>query len=537
MTMTEERPDAHVSGSGEFAAHPSSAERGLAGWVTTSDHKRVGTLYVAASMVFLVATLVIGGLLAFERIDPTHTNLLGNSSTDQLFSLYQYGLVFLVVAPLMLGLAIAIVPLQVGARAIAFPRAAALSLWMWLLGALVMIAAYVANGGPGGGNDRAVGLYLVALAVVVLGLVLGSVCVVTTVLGLRAPSMRVDHVPFFAFASMTAGVGVIFSLPVLFGQVVLLYVDHRYGRTFAASAEIARYLAWSVSQPQVLLYAVPALGFMADVVPVFTRSRQRMSGPLYGALAAATIVAYGADVSRALSPETIHHSFFIIAALGAVATVFAVLALSGLAAGSGKPVLGAPLVFAVVGGMMLLVGVAVGALFPWRRLGLADTSYEASYLDYVALGTVLAGLGALAYWGPKLFGRRVADKPAVGLAVLGLGGVVLLAAPEAINGFKDQPLGVVNFDADGLMKAMNVISLVGTVVLLIAVAGFVALALQSFMRRGEAAGDDPWNGQTFEWATSSPPPTANFSDDLGTIRSPQPLLDRKLERDRTPEAS
>src|SRR5215211_784559 len=158
MTITESRPEAPAPVA-PAVTRPAPAS-GFAAWLITGDHKRIGRAYVCLSLLFAVGLLVLGGLLGIEKVDPDSTQILDRDSVFQMISLYRWGFVLGVAAPLTLGLGIAIVPLQVGARSVAFPRAAALSLWAWFFGAIVMVGAYADNGGPGGGNSDAVDLFL-----------------------------------------------------------------------------------------------------------------------------------------------------------------------------------------------------------------------------------------------------------------------------------------------------------------------------------------------------------------------------------------
>src|SRR5262245_47419986 len=182
MTITDNPPEAPQEAAGVEAPgrRLASAPTGLAGWVMTVDHKRIGRMYIAVSLVVVAGALVIGGLLALERVDPSGAQILKLNAVAQLLSLYRYGLVFLGVLPLLLGLAIAVVPLQIGAYRIAFPRAVALSFWGWLIGGGLMIGAYAGDGGPGGGKPEAVDLFLVALAMIVVSLLIGCLCLVAT---------------------------------------------------------------------------------------------------------------------------------------------------------------------------------------------------------------------------------------------------------------------------------------------------------------------------------------------------------------------
>jgi heme/copper-type cytochrome/quinol oxidase subunit 1 len=188
----------------------------------------------------------------------------------------------------------------------------------------------------------------------------------------------------------------------------------------------------------------------------------------------------------------------------------------------------APLVFALLGLLMLFTGVLAHTLTPILDLQLTGTVYEEGVFVYVAYGAVLIGFGAIAHWGPKLRGRRIADKQAIPLALLGFLGTVLAGLPLLIAGFQGQPAAAPgDFDFD-LAELLNALAFAGQVLMLITVLGFSLLALRSFAT-GDAAGDDPWDGQTLEWATSSPPPPDNFSE-VHTVASATPLLDLKPAR-------
>ena len=235
--------------------------------------------------MFALGVLVIGGLLTLEKVDDSGAAILKVDSVAQIDSLYRFGGLFLVAAPLLLGVAIAIVPLQVGARSIAFPRAAALSFWAWLVGGGTMVGAYAANGGPAGGKGDMVDLFLAALVVVVSALALGWVCVATTVLGLRTPGMYLDEVPSLSWAALVSAIANLVTLPVLVGGAVLAFVDHRYGgRGLAPNVGVGRWVTWSIEQPQIYVYGIVLLGIAADIVPVFARRAQRLRGVLFIAI-------------------------------------------------------------------------------------------------------------------------------------------------------------------------------------------------------------------------------------------------------------
>lgn len=540
MTITENPPEVQDATEAAAAAaaaperRPAPVPTGFAGWVMTVDHKRIGRLYMGVSLVVLVGATLVGGLLALERIDATATQILNLDSVVQLLSLYRFGIVFAGVLPLLLGLSIAIVPLQVGAYRIAFPRAAAASFWGWVLGSGLMILAYVLNGGPGGGDSEAVDLFLVSLGMVVVSLLLGAVCVVATTLTMRTAGMTLGRAPLLAWSALVTGVMLLLSLPVLVGDIILLYADHHYGRVlFGGNLGVATYLDWSISQPQTYLYALIGLGVIADVVPVMAKARQPIRFTVLGAIGVLGAVSFGAYLQPILHEEVRQELLFTFASVVAVVPVVVLLALWAQALKSGKPRLASPLFYTLGAGLLALGGAAAGVLVPFTKLGLQSSQYELGQFNFVLLAGGLAGLGGLVFWGPKLWGRRLPGRASRGLAVFGFVAAGLVALPDIILGFMDQPLGEVNFqlDQEGFGKFLNAASFVGYVLLLIVVVAFVALAARYFGRAGEVVDGDPWDAQTLEWATSSPPPAGeDFTEWVGEVASPEPLLDRKEER-------
>jgi heme/copper-type cytochrome/quinol oxidase subunit 1 len=194
-----------------------------------------------------------------------------------------------------------------------------------------------------------------------------------------------------------------------------------------------------------------------------------------------------------------------------------------------RPRVFAPMVFGVFALLMLLAGVAGNVLYQIGDAQLTGTVFEEGAWVYVCYATVLAVMGGVVYWGPKLWGRTIDAKKAIPLALLGTLGTVLASLPYYVAGFAKQPGGVTQFDYDGPQDLWNVLAGVGHALVALAVLAFVGLAVSSF-RSGPLAGDDPFDGQTLEWATTSPAPAANFAD-VHAIASAEPLLDLKPSRD------
>ncbi|MCU1345890.1 MAG: cytochrome c oxidase subunit type, partial [Acidimicrobiia bacterium] len=201
----------------------------------------------------------------------------------------------------------------------------------------------------------------------------------------------------------------------------------------------------------------------------------------------------------------------------------------GLTLKSGKPKVGAPLIGAVTSLLLLLAGTVIAALVAVEPFHLVNTAAEQAQTDAMLLGALVAAIGALAYWAPKLWGRVLPDGPVSGLAMLGFLGVALAAGPNLILGWAgNQPAWQSVFgDKRGYTSVLNLLVAVGYGLVLVAVLGFGLLVLKAVASKGEAVADDPWEGHTLEWATSSPPPPGNFAQPLAVVTSDRPLLDQR----------
>ncbi|HEX9258818.1 MAG TPA: cbb3-type cytochrome c oxidase subunit I, partial [Acidimicrobiales bacterium] len=446
MTMTESRTEAAAETT-HAPAHAATEPSGLASWLTTGDHTRVGRLYVVTSLVLGVGTLGLGAALGFDKIDPSGAQIPLRTIT-QLFSLYGWAFALAVTLPLLLGLAIAIVPLQVGARSVAFPRAAALSYWGWLVGVGLMVASYASDGGPTGDKAEAVELFLAAVFVMAVALVLACVCLATTVLTLRAPGMTMPRVPLFSWASLVSAISLVVSLPVLAGLVILLYVDHRYGQVvFGGTTALSTHLDWAITAPQISLYALAGLGIVADVLPAAARTRGHLRGGLFGAIGLAGIVGIGAFYQPAFWPDVRTEAVFTIANVLVVIAPLAVLAATVSTFMGGRTRLLSPLLWGVCAAVVYVMAAGLGVVMLFTDLDLEATVFPLGQFNATLMAGLLAGIGGFVYWGPKLWGRMFPEGAAKGLAALGLLGTLALVLPDVINGWiNDQPASEVNFE-------------------------------------------------------------------------------------------
>jgi heme/copper-type cytochrome/quinol oxidase subunit 1 len=536
MTVTEAPRDAAV----EAAAAPSlsAPPTGLAAVVGSGDPRTVGKLFVGTSLLFLLASGVAGALVGIEQYDSAGSEIFGADTALRVFTLHSTAALFLGVLPLLLGLATAVVPLQVGAATVAFPRASAAAYWVWLVSGGLVLASYAIDGGPFGTQPDAVGLYIAGLIAVIIALAVATVSVVTTVLTLRAPGMTLRRTPLFSWSVLTGGTVWLLTLPVLAGVLLLAYLDLRYGQQFlGGSGGVYDRVAWMYWQPTLYVAAVPALGIIADIVPVFARRRHRRHRAAMFLIGLAAALGFGAwaqvgatiDGSGAPTPWLFEGPWVVVGFL-AIVPVLGLLGLWTATLLAGKVRLGTPLILSLFAGLLLFLGVAAGGATVIEDLELSGSTWMTAQAILVLAGTTLAGLGGAAFWAPKLYGKLLPDGLArLGGTILFLGALVA-AVPQAIAGSLSQSrfvAGGISTVAPGDVDLVEMLDLVSGIGLAVVVLGGVVVALALAMRRsGGGPGDDPWDGHTLEWATSSPPPVGHFAS-LPEITSEAPVYDAR----------
>ena len=532
--------ETHASGTQVHATSSDSALGaflvGVAAWATTTDHKRIGRLFIGCALLIAIAAAALGAVVGVERITATGYSILNKDSIVQIFSLYRVGLSFGVMLPLLLGVAIAVVPLQVGTKTIAFARSAMFGFWMWLAGMGLAVGSTIANGGPGGGNAKMVDLFLLGMGLAVIGALAAAVSVVTTVLTSRAPGMTLLRVPMSSWSALTGGVALVLTLPVLLGTLVYLYVDHHYGRVaFGGNKGISDWMGWSLTQPQTYVYVAMGVGVLAEIAAVVSGKRQVLRPVLLTGIAIVSVAALGGatQVQHALTWTNTSSSdkvkelipFLIFNALPLLG-VLVVLGISLLGIAQGKPRLVPAMAPALLGLGMILTGMVGHLVSLFGPAQLAGTVFEEGEFIYVGYGALLIGLAAISYWGPKLWGRVLPSSAVLGISGLAFLGTVLAALPMYIAGFANQPANVVDgFSYSGPQELWNIASAAGHALVAVSVLLFILTALRAFTA-GEVAGDDPWDAQSLEWSVSSPAPSSNFVS-TPSVASAEPLLDIK----------
>ncbi len=540
MTVTEDAPAAVMATSEPTA--PAPAPTGFAALLGSGDHKVVGRLWIIAAFTHLAFAGAAAVLVAAEKIDLAAIDVIDADLFGQVFAFRSIAGAFLFLLPLTIGVATAIVPLQVGAATIAFPRAAAAAAWTYLVGSGLVVGAFLIDGGPNGSDVDGVRLFIVAFALVVVAQLVAWICIATTVIAVRAPGLSMARTPLYAWSNLVAATVWLVTLPVLAGLMVLTYLDVRYGGSsgFFGGGEATVYarISWVFSTPAVYAFAIPALGVIASVVPVFAgtrHQRHRVAQGLIGAFGALSVGAWAIPGFGQDAAPWLYDVPWVAVSIAIVVPVLALLGLWGLTVRAGRLSLESPLLLGLVAGLMLLVGVlagAVQAIEPVETVVDGDgttlfgTTWSTSVASYVVLATVIALVGGLVYWAPKLIGRRF-SAGVKAVAPLFLAGSVLWSFPDLVAGLLGQPAAadVSPIDNVSTIEGLNIASTIGGVVLALAVVWFLLFMIGA-IRSDELPGDDPWGGHTLEWATSSPPATGNFAS-LPEITSEAPLYDAR----------
>jgi len=557
MTTLDPTVDRTDHGARTDGAHSvDAAPTALVSILTSADHKIIGRTLIALSLLTTVITAALGVVLGLWRVSGDG-DLLSTGVLGQLFSGYRLGLVFGGAIPLMLGICVMIVPLQLGARSLAFPRAAAAGMWTWLGGVVLVIIALFNDGGAGGTDADMVVLYVAATALLVIGLTAVAVSVATTVLTTRAPGMRLQRAPLFSWSALVYSLGLALVLPVSLGVTVYLYFDVRYGTAgaslFGGAAGIQDWAFWLLTGPSLALFAVPAVGFCAEVLPVVFGKRLPMRAVAMAGLALVGVGALAGAMQQQVivlpgtGPAVDGHNFitkfgrladWAILNLVPLLGILVVLAVGALLAkpdkaarlrGGDRQRFVAPFVLGLFGTLLVAAGLLANAVNGIEDLGLQGTVFEEGATVAIVYGTILAGLGAITYWAPKWTGRKLDAPKIAGIGLLGAAGAALAAGPYLIAGFADQPAFAVAFDYSGPSSLWNVLVLIGHAVF--AVAALAVLGATVVPGRvGERAGDDPWSGQTLEWASTSPAFDDNFLT-TPMVLSPEPLVDLKASNE------
>lgn len=528
-----ETPAETIAAASEKTTRSHVEPTGFAAVLGTGDHKVLGRLFIAASLLFALVGTALGLAFAVEATAPKTLDVFSEDSVFQFFTFFRVGSVFLVALPMVIGVAYSIVPLQVGARTIAFPRAAAAAFWGWLLGSAMFVTSYAINGGPGGGRSSGVHLWIASLGLIVVSVLLAALCLATTVIALRHTGLTMSRVPLYSWSVLVAAVMWLLTLPVLLGLLALMYVDHRHagGTSYGANAGLFARLGWVLRNPQIYVVAIPVLGFAADVLSTTAKARIAPRIAAIGAIGAFGVFSFGAFLVAATPSD---HEGLLVIGMGllAVLPVLAIVGLAGELFRRGSFSLNGGVVYAVSALLVLLLSTAAGALGSIPALDTFGTIFDLGVSHGVVLAAIIASLGGIHWWAAKL-GRQPATEGIGRLApVLLLVGSAAVVIPDLVSAIiGDDGSAEIDPSWIGGVEALNMIVAIGSVLVILGLVAALASFLPLLKKSDDEVAADPWGeGQTLEWLAPSPPPLANFVDDLPAVTSAEPLIDLREEK-------
>ena len=510
---------------------------GLIDSVSSTDHKRVGVHVMMVSGVFFF----LGGMLALTmRSELARPGLqyVSTETYDQLFTIHGSTMVFLVMTPLAVALGAYLVPLQIGAADLIAPRLNLFAVWLLIAGGVIMYSGFLTAHGaasagwteflpvagrtyaPGPGTDLwAIGVFLATVAVIII-----AATIALTVFLRRAPGMTMMRLPIFTWAMLATCFLIVFGFPVLPAVLVILEVQRHSSLTF--SPIVYQELFWFYGHPAVYVMFFPFLGAVVEVVSVFSQRRLVGYTPLVVTLLAFNATSMTVWAHHMFTTGHVFNEYFALTST--LLLVFAGVEYFDVVATMWGGVIrfDPPMLFALGFLLQFVIGGVTGIVLasPPLDYHLNDSYFVVAHFHYTLFaGSLFGGLAALYYWYPKITGRMLDRRLGVIQFWVLVVGTNLTFFPQFILGYRGMARRVADYPAHAGLTTLNELSTLGAFVT--AVAMLVLLwNLVTAPRRAIPAGDDPWNGHTLEWWTSSPPPRHNF-DSLPAIESAAPLLD------------
>jgi cytochrome c oxidase subunit I len=515
-----------------YPAVAAAPRSGVWSWITTTDHKRIGVLYGVTAFVFFL----IGGIEALIirlQLARPENHLVTAQRFNELFTMHGTTMIFLAVMPLSAAFFNFVVPLQIGARDVAFPRLNAFSYWVFLAGGLFINASWLVGAAPDAGwfgyanlttrqfsPGPNIDFWLLGLQILGVASLAAAFNFITTILNMRAPGMRMMRMPVFSWMVLVTQILIATAFPVITIALVFLMFDRFFGTNFysvAAGGDLLlwQHLFWLFGHPEVYILILPAMGIVSEVLPTFSRK------PLFGY---AVVVYSGALIGVMGWGVWAHHMFSV--GMGPVAdSVFsATTMLIAIPTGvkifnwiatmwGGQIRFTTAMLFAVGFIAMFIIGGLSGVMHssPPADLQQTDTYFVVAHFHYVLFGGAVQGLFAgIYYWWPKVTGKLLSERLGKWHFWLMLIGMNLTFFPMHFIGLLGMPRRVYTYRPELGVAGMNLAATIGAFVIALSMLFFIYNVWRT-RRHGQPAGNDPWGGATLEWAIPSPPPAYNFS--------------------------
>jgi cytochrome c oxidase subunit I len=529
---------------------PAEAQSGLWSWLTTVDHKRIGILYgVSAFIYFLMGG--IEALMVRLQLGKPLNELVHPDRYNGLVTMHATTMIFMAIMPMTVAFFNYIVPLQIGARDVAFPRLNAFSYWTFLLGGVIMNLSWFMNAEPNIGwygyaplTDRAyspglnVDFWVVGLQILGVATIAGAINFFVTILNMRAPGMSLMRMPMFCWTTLITTILILLAFPVFTIALTGLLFDRHFGTAFFDSTRGADPLLWQhafwvFGHPEVYILILPAFGIISEILPVFSRK------PLFGY---AAMVLATASIAFLSFGVWAHHMF--TAGIGPVGQTFFALSTMLIAVPTGVKIFNwigtiyggsvsfkSPALFSIGLIALFIIGGLSGVMHasPPVDTHHNDSYFVVAHIHYVLFGgSMLSLFAAIHYWFPKFTGRMLDERLAQATFWLMMIAVNVTFFPMHFLGVAGMPRRMSVYPTNTGWDLWNLVATLGVVLLAASIWIFVMNAWYS-LRRGERAGNDPWDGATLEWVIASPPPVYNFAK-IPTVTGRDPLwLEKRTE--------
>ncbi len=516
-------------------------------WLTSTNHKQIGLMYISTTFFFFILAGILSLLIRLQLAQPDQ-NILTPHEYNQIFTLHGTAMIFLVIAPFAFGLGNFLVPLQIGAHDMAFPRLNLLGVFLFIFSGIIIFLGVFAEGGgafagwtayaplstmivgTGAGQD----LWLLGILVNSVATIMVAINFVVTILLYRAPGMTMWRMPIFTWEILATALLILMAFPSLACVVCELLLERHYGAQFFNPAHggdpiLYQHLFWFFGHPEVYVMILPYFGVVTEVLAVFSRK------PVFGYVGLVLSAFAIAGLSMGVWA---HHMF----TTGAVANGFfsGMSFLIAVPTGvkfwnwigtmwKGKLEFTTPMLFAVGFLFNFLIGGITGVMVasPPIDYHAEDSYFLVAHFHYtLGGGALFAVFAAIYYWGPKMFGFKLNETMGKANFWLMFIGFNITFIPQFFAGIEGMPRRVFTYAPTGDLGWLNAVSSIGAGIMAISAVGFVLNVIVSKLAQ-EPVGDDPWGaGQTLEWATSSPPPEFNFHA-LPPIRSERPVFDMR----------
>ena len=541
MALTEERPEILELESGDTSASTGAFARptnatGWRAWVFTVDHKKIGIMYGVVAMFWFLWGGIEALLIRAQLFTPNGT-VLTAEQYNQIFTMHGTTMVFLVIMPLAAAFANYIVPLQIGARDVAFPRMNALGLWIFVFGGIFLNLSWFLGGGPDGGwfayapntgvtfsPGAGMDFYALGLQLAGIASLVGAINLIVTIINMRAPGMTMLRMPVFTWMILVVQFLLLFALPVITVALILLSFDRTFDANFfnvsmGADPLLWQHLFWIFGHPEVYILILPSFGIVSETLPVFSRK------PLFGY---SVIVISGAAIGFMGWGGWAHHMF--VSGLGPVGVAAFSATTMFIAVPTGVKILNwiatmwggnlkftVPMMFSVSLVSMFTIGGLSGVMHSVAPADTqqTDTYFIVAHFHYVLFGGALMGLFAgMYYWWPKAFGYKLGESLGKWHFWLLLAGFNMTFGPMHILGLQGMARRHSRYGPEDGFDFWNAVVSIGAFIILIGMIVFAVNIVRSWL--GYKAGTvpqepaDPWDGRTLEWAIPSPTPEHNF---------------------------